>query len=298
MNTFYESFPKSDITTSERVLHTPSVFAKSSLFYMQEAGTLKSLKSHLCQRENLNSFLFIIVLAGKGVITIKNKVYALNTLDCVLIDCKQSYSHQSSEEDPWELMWVHFNGENVQSYYNLFVEQAPSFIFHTDSPTGFTSAIHGIIEAHNENNTLTELIISKRITDILTLCFSESKKAEENNNSMAIKLGAIRNYIDDNFKDKISLDQLAEQFYISKFHLSREFKTQYGVTIGNYIQLQRINMAKKLLRFSDKSIESIACECGIPDMSYFNKVFKKSENLSASRYRKEWVNLKRVSQKS
>lgn len=290
MNTFYESFSQSDITKSERVLHTPSAFAKNALFYMQEAGTLQSLKSHLCQRENLNSFLFIIVLSGKGVVTIKDKMYALTTSDCVLIDCKQSYSHQSSEDDPWELMWVHFNGGNVQNYYNLFVESVPNYIFQTDNATTFITLINKIIEAHNEKNTLTELITSKLITDILTLCFTEAKKeAEYKDTSIAMKLSTIRSYIDENFMNKISLDLLAEQFYISKFHLSREFKELYGVTIGNYIQLQRINYAKKLLRFSDKSIEVIAYECGIPDVSYFNKVFKKSENITASRYRKEWV---------
>lgn len=290
MNTFYESFPQSDITKSERVLHTPSAFAKSSLFYMQEAGTLKSLKSHKCKRENLNSFLFIIVLSGKGILTVKDKTYALNTSDCVLIDCKQPYSHQSSEDDPWELMWVHFNGIHARSYYDLFVEQVPNFVFQTDTPTHFISTIHKIMEAHNENNTLTELIISKLITDILTLCFTESKKMSEyNDNNISLKLSSIRSFIDENYQDKISLDQLAEQFYISKFHLSREFKAQYGVTIGNYILLQRINLAKKLLRFTDKSIETIASECGISDTSYFNKVFKKSENITASRYRKDWV---------
>ncbi|MFA9375268.1 MAG: AraC family transcriptional regulator [Lachnotalea sp.] len=290
MNTFYESFSQTDITKSERVLHTPSTFAKSSLFYMQEAGTLKSLKSHRCQRENLNSFLFIIVLSGKGVLTVKDKIYALNTSDCVLINCKQPYSHQSSEDDPWELMWVHFNGCQAQTYYNLFCENVPNFIFSTDNPIAFTTIIGKIIEAHNDNTTLSELITSKLITDILTLCFTESKKIEEDkDNSIAMKLTTIRKYIEENFMNKISLDQLADEFYISKFHLSREFKELFGVTIGNYILLQRINYAKKLLRFSDKSIEIIASECGIPDTSYFNKVFKKSENVTASRYRRDWV---------
>lgn len=290
MNTFYESFSQSDITESERVLHTPSAFAKSSLFYMQEAGTLKSLKSHRCQRENLNSFLFIIALSGKGVVTVKDKIYALTASDCVLIDCKQPYSHQSSEDDPWELMWVHFNGHNAQGYYNSFTENVPNFVFQTDNPTAFTTIIHKIIEAHNDNTTLSELITSKLITDILTLCFTESKKMEEyKDNSITMKLSTIRTYIDENFRNKISLDQLADEFYISKFHLSREYKELYGVTIGNYIQLQRINHAKKLLRFSDKNIDTIAFECGIPDTSYFNKVFKKSENVTAARYRKDWV---------
>lgn len=290
MNTFFESFSQSDITQSQRVLHTPSKFAKSSLFFMQEAGNLKSLKSHKCYRENLNSFLFIIVLSGKGIVTVNDKVYALNALDCVLIDCKVPYSHQSSEDDQWELMWVHFNGPQAQSYYNYYLELCQGFIFNVESPNTIISVINKIMEHGHSNDSISEIITSKLITDILTTCFVESRKqAEYKDNSISKKLEAVRLFIDENFMTKITLEELAGQFFVSKFHLSREFKEMYGITIGSYLLLQRINHAKKLLRFSDMSIEAIAEECGIPDTSYFNKVFKKSENITASKYRKEWV---------
>lgn len=290
MNTFFESFPTADITESNRILHTPSNFAKSSLFYMQEAGTLKSLKSHLCQRKNLDSFLFLIVLSGKGVLTVNERVYALSANDCAFINCNQQYSHQSSENEPWELMWVHFNGLSALSYHKYFLDKFESHAFHADTINSFTSIITHLMEIHKKKDYITEINASKLITDILTLSFTiQQQQKELLNDNISKKLELIKDYININFRQKITLDHLSEQFYISKFHLSREFKQMYGVTIGNYILAQRITYAKELLRFTNNSIETISEACGIPDTSYFNKVFRKSENMTATQYRKSWT---------
>ena len=105
---------------------------------------------------------------------------------------------------------------------------------------------------------------------------------------MSMKLNQVRTYIDANFTAKLLLEDLAERFYISKYHLSREFKKAYGITIGSYLLSCRIGLAKRLLRFSSKPIEEIAMLCGIPDTSYFTKVFRKSEQMTALEYRKKW----------
>lgn len=287
MNTFYESFHKNEITSSKRVLPTPSQFAKSNLFYVQETGTLRSLKSHKCSRKHLDSFLFLIVISGKGIVSKNNKTYALAVNDCILIDCNLPYSHQSSEDNPWELMWVHFNGEKAKSYYGYFTDKSPSGLFHVDNPNDFIFPINKLMEVNETKQALSEILSSKYITDILTLCFTISDLHDKNKTTYQ-KLEVIKEYIHQNFQYKLSLDEISELFYISKFHLSREFKEAFGITIGNYILAQRISFAKELLRFSNRSISSIATACGIPDTSYFNKVFKKSENMTASAYRKNW----------
>ena len=63
------------IVSSNRVLYTPSSFAKSSLLYLQEIGTLKALKSHVSSHNNLLSYLFFIVLDGDGTVKYENKEY-------------------------------------------------------------------------------------------------------------------------------------------------------------------------------------------------------------------------------
>ena len=81
---------------------------------------------------------------------------------------------------------------------------------------------------------------------------------------------------------------IADEFFISKYHMSREFKKAYGITIANYIIAKRITHAKELLRFTDMNIEEIGGLCGIEDNSYFNKIFRRFEGMPASEYRKKW----------
>jgi len=73
----------------------------------------------------------------------------------------------------------------------------------------------------------------------------------------------VKEYIDTHYTEKITLDRLSEMFSINKFYLERIFKEQFGVSIINYLTNIRITHAKRLLRFTDKSVEQIGLECGI-----------------------------------
>ena len=102
------------------------------------------------------------------------------------------------------------------------------------------------------------------------------------------KLYSIRDYLDQHYKEKLLLDDLAAAFYINKYHLSRGYKRILGITFVDYLTAKRITYAKELLRFTSHSLEVVAVACGYPDASYFNKVFKKTESLTGSEYRKKW----------
>ena len=105
---------------------------------------------------------------------------------------------------------------------------------------------------------------------------------------MREKLYQILAYINEHFDESVNLDSLANRFYVSKYHLSREFKKEFNQTIIQYLLNKRITYAKELLRFTDMSIGEIAQKCGIGDMNYFNKVFRKVEGSTASEYRRRW----------
>ena len=98
----------------------------------------------------------------------------------------------------------------------------------------------------------------------------------------------VKDYLDLHYRQKITLDHLAEHFYINKFYLTRIFREQFGLTINNYLLQIRITHAKRLLRFSDLSIEKIAVECGMSDANYFARMFKKVEGSSPGEFRKRW----------
>ena len=98
----------------------------------------------------------------------------------------------------------------------------------------------------------------------------------------------VKEYLDQNYATRITLDELSKAFYINKYYLTRVFKEQYGQSITNYLTSLRITHAKQLLRFSDKTVEEIGLECGLGALHYFSRVFKEVEGVAPSVYRSQW----------
>lgn len=275
-------------SSSNRILATPSAYARKNYLYVQEVGTLHSVEPHISKRQNLNSFLFIVVMNGSGTVTFDGQQFPVETGNCIWIDCSHSYSHESSADDPWTLMWVHFYGNSAASFYNTYIEQENPFLFTPPSIVPFTEALHTLYQVHEMKNPLLELISHKCLTDIILLCFTENSHDTQNAATISEKLQLIRNYMEDHYMEKINLDDLADTFYISKYHLSREYKKTFGITLGNDLTAKRISHAKSLLRFTSDSIEQIAVSCGFQNAGYFIKVFRKAENMTPLEYRKKW----------
>lgn len=286
---FFQRYDTTEVTDSNRIIFTPSTFAKETLWYIQEIGTLKSLKPHTNQREGLDSYLFMIVLSGKGTFTYNGELNYLNSNDIVFVDCKKKYSHRSSSTDPWELIWVHFNGNLIGNYYRHFFKKMDSIIFNSHSSLDFKNTLFQLIDLTSDKNAISELLSSNLLNTLVTQALTLKKvDIKDYRNISSEKTIQIKQYIDKNFRQKLSLDNIAKEFYISKYYMSREFKKFYGITIYLYIINKRITLAKELLRFSGKSIGEICQLCGINDRSYFNKIFQKNENMSPSEYRKKW----------
>ena len=275
-------------STSNRIIATPSAYARNHYLFVQEVGTLQSLEPHVSKRQNLNSFLFFIVMDGEGTLFYNGTYHHITAGDCVWIDCTKPYFHESSAEYPWSLKWVHFNGSKAQSFYDTYLAKDNSYVFRPRNILPFTEALEQVYICHQNKTSLMELIANKCITDIITLCFTENESLKQGEYSIPEKLQQVHAYLTENYAEKISLEDLSERFFISKFHLSREYKKIYGNTIGNELTSQRISHAKSMLRFSDDSVDTIAVKCGFQESGYFIKVFKKAENMTPLEYRKKW----------
>ena len=254
---------------------------------MQEAGCINADDSAVIQRQDLASFQIAAVVSGKGELNVGGETFQLVQGDCFFIDCRASHFYKSSDNDPWELLWVHFNGGTSQQYYDYFISQSRN-IFRPAFFDKVVSAITDIIDVNERKEPDAEIITSKYIVDLLTLALTVNISDQQYDSALKQKLAAVHNYIDDHFTEDLSLEKLSSQFYISKYYLTREYKRIYGKTIFQHIITARINYGKSLLRFSDKSVEEIAHLCGFNDQSYFARQFKKSENLTCFSYRKMW----------
>jgi AraC-like DNA-binding protein len=103
------------------------------------------------------------------------------------------------------------------------------------------------------------------------------------------KIEEITAYIYSQYMRRLSLDQIANMFYISKYHLSRMFKEVTGFTIVEYIRSIRIQEAQKLLENSDLNMTHIAERTGFDSPTHFGRVFKECTGISPLQYRKQFI---------
>lgn len=97
------------------------------------------------------------------------------------------------------------------------------------------------------------------------------------------QIGAILLYINQNLTADLSIDRLAERFYLSRYHLMHKFKKETGYTIHNYIEQKRLIHATTSIRKGTPVMQA-AKDSGFLDYSTFLRVFRKKYGVSPKKY--------------
>ena len=95
----------------------------------------------------------------------------------------------------------------------------------------------------------------------------------------------ITNYVQNNLSKPLDVDELAKALFISRTHLAAKFKKETGMTLTDFILREKVEEAKRLLRYSDKSLSLIADYLGFSSQSHFTKAFKKYTSKTPGEYR-------------
>lgn len=282
-----------NMVSSNRILYTPSQFAKSSLIHLQEVGTLQAKRQHTSSRQGLSSYLFFLIESGAGTLSYEGQDHPLRAGDCVFIDCRTAYSHTTSTA-LWKLKWVHFQGTNMDQIYHKYVERGGQPVFHPDKISPYIDLTDHLYQIASSDDYLKDMKIYEQLTGLLTLLLKESWNPDKRLHETSGKkknLQEIKDFLETHYAEKVTLDMLASEFYINKFYLTRIFKEQYGTTLTNYLLELRITHAKHLLRFTDQPIEQIGESVGMKDANYFSRIFKKIEGETPGMYRRTWSQL-------
>ena len=96
----------------------------------------------------------------------------------------------------------------------------------------------------------------------------------------------IKSYIEDNLEFDIRISHIAKLFHYNEQYLGRFFKRETGKSFSDYINLRRLKKAQYLLGNSDNSILDIANKVGFNNVTYFNRIFKRTYGITPSEYRK------------
>ncbi len=116
------------------------------------------------------------------------------------------------------------------------------------------------------------------------------KEFSENSDKYNPLLKNIYAYIDEFIFNDMSVQQISESFGYSAKHIGRVFKAKTGITIHEYINDERLEKAKMLLRDTNYSITDVSSKSGFNNLTYFNRIFKKKFGLTPREFRKQTSN--------
>ncbi len=291
MGDIHSLFSTKGITDSVRMLHTPGEFARKNLLYVQEVGRLKSLQPHKSQRESLNSFLFLGVVGGEGTVFIGNESYAVKSGDCAFINCENYYAHESSGENPWELIWVHFNGCGAEGYFRLFMEQnEQKDVFRPQSMKEMEKFINKLMECQKDRDLEAELQSGEILMQLMNGCIlSVMHRKDGHQDSYKVICKEIRETVNEKYKQGDLFESLAEKYGMGEEELDSCFQKTYGIMLRDYILNRRFTAAKELLRFTIKPVKEIVKESGIGNDDLFRRLFQDGEGMTAEEYRMKWA---------
>ena len=274
---------KGVLSSSNLYFHTASPRAKKLFFYPLCTGHFICDGDYDLRRTSYDSFLVMHIVHGTGFLEVDNQVISLKEGDFVLVDCYQPHHYYT--ETGWELLWLHFDGPMARSFFEELTGKS-LILPPTDIPAAY-KALKAVYDVYNLHRDQCEPALSCMISNFLCMFFNgpTTERSEDPSRTPARSLGDTLSYISENLDSPLTVDELAERVFLSKYYFIRLFKKEVGYTPHEYIVVSRVNFAAFLLKSTAFSIKNIAIKCGFADESSFCTTFKRVMGSTPLSYR-------------
>ncbi len=245
-------------------------------------------------------YTLLFIIAGKCTCQYERQTYPCTTEDMVLITPGHKAELLYTESKvPLRFLQMRFSENLLSRLSNEQTDLTSSFhrtpyactCIHSPSDTAMmikhlagrllSSAQEADSFAHQlfQDSLLTMLFIL-----ILRACIKEDRIFRRKIRSR-LSLDDIFMYIRLHLQEEITLDMLEKEFFISKYHIAREFKKQTGITVHRYITKSRLDLCRKLLEEGYPVIE-IHKVCGIGSYNHLFRAFKQEFGMTPKEYLK------------
>jgi len=123
--------------------------------------------------------------------------------------------------------------------------------------------------------------------DEMVMDYTEKMRRYFRDDTNSKHINACKEYIYSHIKERITIENLANEFGVSASYLSRLFKKETGISVSAYIREKKIEVAKNLLQFSDYSLIEIANRLSFSSQSHFIQQFREAVGVTPKKYRDE-----------
>ena len=232
------------------------------------------------------SELFYVV-GGVGQFNIEGNIFPVQPNDLIIVNPCIEHTEISFNANPLE--YIALGVEGLELSFNDSAEDRYCIVNFKNAKDSILPFLQGMLREIEEKTPGYE-IICQDLMEILAIYIMRqtnySAAMTPIHKSSPRLCTTIRKYIDDHFKENITLDQLADLTHVSKYYMVHSFTQEYGISPINYLISRRIEEAKLLLKSDDYALSYISHVLGFSSPSYFSQTFKKNTGMSPNEFRK------------
>lgn len=250
----------------------------------------KSIHTDAWSMQNLHShphYEIYFLKSGERSFFLSNALFKLEAPSILIIP---PHVLHKTEDGPFERYNINVFPNYLDDYQTEVLQKKSLQIF---KPTQaemqrFVEHLETAIKEKNSKyeKNITYTLFSYLVFSLDKLHQDELSPKTTSKDSIPTVILKIIDYLNEHYAEKITLESLSEQFFLSKTALSYTFKKHMDCSLIDFLLSIRITKAKEFLLNSKKSIEEIAEICGFSSANYFGLIFKQKEKLSPANYRK------------
>ncbi len=245
--------------------------------------------SHIMRQEGRNDYQLIYICEGYCIVNVNGNIEIAYPGDCIIYRPGERQDYLLAKKAQPRTYWIHFNGIVCQEMFEKLALQSCNIV-RTAQNREIEHLISRICKYYNLKISNYELICSGLMQSALALISNEFHGEIANSTANgADKISELISRIKMVPNLRITVSECADFCCMSKPHFTRTFKKITGMAPMQFILSIRIERAKELLNFTDKSITDISEASGFGDQNYFARIFKKTVGITPTQYRKTKV---------
>lgn len=278
----------------------PSSFDQCKLLYVSTSKYEGDWQSILHSHPFIELFY---VVKGNGSFVAEGEEFPVRENDMVIINPHVEHTEKSWNTTPLEYIVLGIEGlsfsfEDIASAPDaLSVQTATGAVYKYNVQSSNIYAYLNIMLEEISKKDDNYQSVCQNLLEVLLICMlrHESLSIVQNSSSnLSRECAQIKNYLDSNYSENITLDTLAAITHMNKYYMAHAFTKHTGLSPINYLLQKRIQEGKSLLESTTYSIAEISTMLGFSSQSYFSQAFKKATSKTPIQHRHEFRRQKQV----
>jgi len=260
-------------------------------FYVTDIGLYPKAHRHLRKRKKgASEFIFIYCTEGEGWLKIEDTKCQVLPNHFFIIPKNTEHSYGASENTPWSIYWIHFDGlvaENLYTRYYSICNWCNVIPFSNERVQLFNQ----IYEIFKSNYIAPQMEYGNilGLNFISSFIFNEIDQTVNFHNKNNL-VDTIVDFLIENLDKPLKSNEIAEEFNFSPSYLFALFKKSTGYSLIQFFNLKKVQKACEYLNYTELSIKEISHRVGFQDPLYFSRLFKKYMGSSPRSYKKDQHN--------